>query len=61
MEGNRFEVYQDPITKTDYEGIATVILENNRNEGDLVSCMVIFDKEDTEYHRWIDKNDEIIG
>lgn len=61
MKSKRFKVYQDPLTKKDYEGNAMVILENDRQEGDLISCLVIFDNEDAEYHRWVDKDDEIIG
>ena len=60
MLGNRFKVYQDPITKNDYEGIASVVLETDREEGDLTHCSVIFLGEDTEYYRWIDKRDEVL-
>ena len=62
MEGNRFKIYQDPITKNDFEGNATVILEEDREEGSRVFCLVIFDEDDDgEYYRWVDKHDEIIG
>ena len=61
MKGNRFKVYQDPITKQDYEGNAKVVEQLEVRAGDLVHCSVVFDGEVQHHYRWIDKNDEIVN
>jgi CHASE3 domain sensor protein len=56
----RFKIYQDPITKQDFEGIATVteIIRSNKPDN-LFMAYVLFDNDlENEYIRTVDYNDK---
>jgi len=56
--GDKVKIFQDPLTRLDFEGIATVkeILSNDLatwNNYKIIGCIVIFDKEEAPYYRQI--------
>lgn len=45
-KGDYVEVYQDPLTRKDYEGRAKVINAHSPNCDGMATCMVHFDEDD---------------
>ena len=39
--GDVVKIYQDPVTKQDYEGLATLLAEYRINEGDDFSMWIV--------------------
>ena len=54
FEGVKYRVFQDPITKEDFEGIAEVICVQCEQDEFLCRCDVVFDGEKEPYERLID-------
>ncbi len=56
--GDKVKIFQDPLTRLDFEGIATVkeILSDNLatwNDHKIIGCMVVFHNEEAPYYRQI--------
>ena len=56
--GDKVKIFQDPLTRSDFEGEATVkeILSDDLatwNNYKIIGCMVVFENEDKPYYRQI--------
>lgn len=56
--GDKVKIFQDPLTRLVFEGIATVkeILSNDLatwNNYKIIGCMVVFQNEEASYYRQI--------
>ena len=60
MIGSKCRVYQDPISKNDYEGMAVIKGYDGNSIDNQFYCSVEFDNEPGEqYYRWINREDII--
>jgi hypothetical protein len=55
--GGEYKIFQDPITREDFEGIAKINCVICEQDEYLCRCEVVFDGEDEPYERLVDGRD----
>ena len=58
--GNKVRVYQDPITRQEFEGVATIKSFRSQHKEGQSYCNVEFDEEPGQtFQRWVNESDVI--